>query len=263
MSKIRTFLRYVDDYLRYREFYFLWHSIKYVLLKSGNPAMRLYKSSLGTFITRTGTLDFQFLNYDYEWNVKRFILSHYKDYNLFLDIGSNVGTYSFLIAGKGIPCHAFEPVKENYRSLMMNVMVNNVENFISIHPFGLGKITAEVDFIFETKNTGASHIAGAHTDYVEIKGEVGKRIKAEIKTLDSVMSTINYKKEDKILIKIDAEGMEIDVLEGGEQFLKNHPHFMIVMESKHSGADTIKEYLKNHGNFIYMEVDKDNMAIMK
>jgi len=263
MSKIHTYLRYVNDYIKYGEYYFLWHSIKYVLFKRVNPSMRLYKSSLGSFITRKGTLDYQFLNLAYEWNVKRFVLNHYKDYNLFLDIGANVGTYSFLMAGKGIPCHAFEPVKENFKSLMLNVKVNNAEEMITVHPHGLGKTNAEVEFIFESMNTGASHLANLHTDYVETKGEVGIRIKGELKTLDSVMSSISYKKDDKILIKIDAEGMEIDVLEGGKQFLKDHPHFMIVMESKHSGVNRIKEYLKTLGNYIYLEVDRDNMAIMK
>lgn len=263
MSKISTFLRYVKDYTRFGEFYFLWHSVKFVLIKRGNPSMRLYKSSLGTFITRKGTLDFQFLNYAYEWDVKRFVLNHYKDYNLFLDIGANVGTYSFLLAGKGMRCHAFEPVKENFNSLRINIQLNKFEDLISIYPFGLGKFTSEVDFIFESKNTGASHMVDAYTDYVETKGEIAVKVRSEIKTLDSVVSAINFKQEDKILIKIDTEGMEIDVLEGAKHFLTDHPHFLIVMESKHTGAGRIKEYLTALGNFIYIEVDDENMAIMK
>jgi len=263
MRKIRIFLSYLSDYIRFGELYFFFTSIRFVLMKSVNPPMRLYKSSLGTFVTRKGTLDFQFLNFAYEHNVKRFVLQHYKDYNLFFDIGANIGTYSFLLAGKGIPCHAFEPAKENYKSMMVNIMVNNVESLITIHPYGLGKANAEVDFIFESVNTGASHLAGSHTDYVETRGEVAIKGKAEIRTLDSILSTINYNKDDKILIKIDTEGMEIEVLEGGKQFLRDQPHFLIVMESKHTGADRIKSYLKTLGNFIYMEVDEENMAIMK
>lgn len=262
MYKLKTFLRYVADYLKFGEFYFLWTSILYVLTKKVNPPARRYRSSLGTFMTREGTLDFQFLNYAYEWNVKRFVLEHYRDYNLFLDIGSNVGTYSFLMAGKGIRSHAFEPVKENYDSIVMNVRGNSLENKITPHNFGLGARNSVEDFIFESMNTGASHLASIHS-YVETRGEVGIKEKVEIKTLDSVLTGINYTKDDKILIKIDAEGMEIDVLEGAKRFIIEHPHFLIVMESKHSGANRIKEFLKTAGNFIYMEVDSDNMAIMK
>jgi len=262
MHKIRTFLRYVADYLKFAEFYFLWTSIKYVLTKKVNPPMRIYNSSLGTFVTRKGTLDFQFVNYAYEWNVKRFILEHYKEYNLFLDIGANVGTYSFLLAQKGMKCHAFEPIKNNCKSIILNIMVNGLENRIHAHPYGLGAGNYEEDFIFESMNTGASHLASIHS-YVESKGELGVKVRAKIRTLDSVLSGIEYSSEDKLLIKIDAEGMEIDVLEGARNFVKNHPHFLIVMESKHSGVNRIKEYLKTVGNFIYMEVDSDNMAIMK
>ncbi|MCX6285768.1 MAG: FkbM family methyltransferase [Bacteroidetes bacterium] len=263
MQKIRTFLRYVTDYLKFGEFYFLWTSIQYVITKKVNPPVRIYKSSLGIFETRKGTLDFQFLNYAYEWNVKRFVLQYYKDYNLFLDIGANVGTYSFLLARKGKVCHAFEPMKENCESIFRNIVRNGLEKMITAHQYGLGSKNSEEDFIFESKNTGASHLASIHTSYVETKGEVGTRVKADIKTLDLVISTINYTKDDKILLKIDAEGMEIDILEGGKEFIRNHPHFLIVMESKHSGAEKIKEYLKSVGNFIYLEVDDENMAIMK
>ncbi|MCX6282504.1 MAG: FkbM family methyltransferase [Bacteroidetes bacterium] len=263
MNKIRIFLRYVADYLKYGEFYFLWTSIQYVVTKKVNPPGRVYKSSLGTFETRKGTLDFQFLNYAYEWNVKRFILQHYKEYNRFFDVGANVGTYSFLLARKGIECQAFEPVPENCKSIFGNIVRNGLENMITAHPYGLGAKNSEEDFIFESKNTGASHMASINTNYVETKGETATIVKAEIKTLDSVLSTLNFSQDDKVLIKIDAEGMEIDVLQGGREFIKNHPHFLIVMESKHSGADRIKEYLKTVGNFIYMEVDDENMAIMK
>jgi len=262
VQKIKTFLRYVSDYLKYGEFYFLLTSIKYVITNKVNPPVRIYKSSLGTFETRKGTLDFQFLNYAYEWNVKRFFLQHYKDYNMFLDIGSNVGTYCFLLAKKGIPCHAFEPVSQNCRSICSNIGRNGLEKLITVHPFGLGAGNSEVDFIFESMNTGASHLASIHT-YQENRGDVAKRVKVEIKTLDSAMSAINYSPEDKILIKIDAEGMEIDVLQGGKEFMKKHPHFLIVMESVHTGAGKIKEYLKTVGNFIYLEVDHENLAIMK
>lgn len=225
--------------------------------------MRLYKSSLGNFITRKGTLDFQFMNYAYEWNVKRFILQHYRNYNLFLDIGANVGTYSFLLALKGKQCHAFEPIRENYKSIILNVIVNGLEEMITTHPYGLGSTNSVEDFIFESMNTGASHLASIHTSYVETKGETGTMVKVDIKTLDSMMSTIKYDKDDKILLKIDAEGMELDVLEGGKKFIKDHPHFLIVMESKHSGAERIRGYLEKVGDFIYFEVDGENMAIMK
>ena len=141
-------------------------------------------------------------------------------------------------------------------------MVNGLENRIHAHPYGLGAGNYEEDFIFESMNTGASHLASIHS-YVESKGELGVKVRAKIRTLDSVLSGIEYSSEDKLLIKIDAEGMEIDVLEGARNFVKNHPHFLIVMESKHSGVNRIKEYLKTVGNFIYMEVDSDNMAIMK
>jgi len=262
MKKILTFLRYVLDYLKFGEFYFFWTSIKYVLFKSVKPKRRIYNSSLGTFLTRKGTLDFQFANYAYEWNVKRFFLENYKNYNVFLDIGSNIGTYCFLLAPKGLRCYAFEPVKENHEALLINVMLNKLEEQIKVFQFGLGAEIMDADFIFETMNTGASHLAEIHT-YIENKGEIGKKEKVKIKTLDSIVDHIKLAKEDKVLLKIDAEGMEFDVLQGARKFISQHPEFLIIMEIKHSDFSRISDFFAGICTVNYQPIDEENVAIIK
>lgn len=262
MSKIKTFLRYSIDYLKFGEFYFFWMSIKYVLTKSVNPEKRLYQSSLGRFLVRKGTLDFQFANYAYEWSVKRFFLDNYRGYNVFLDIGSNIGTYCFLLARKGIKCYAFEPVHENFEAILENVTLNNLEEKITPYQFGLGAENVEAEFIFEGMNTGASHLLKKDS-YAENGGKTGKREYVTIKTLDSVIEQLNILSGDKVLLKIDAEGMELEVLQGAALFLSQHPAFLIIMETKHSDFEAIERYLNSLFIASYQIIDSENVAIFK
>ncbi len=262
MRKIQTFIRYSIDYLKFGEFYFFWMSIKYVLTRRINPEQRIYKSSLGTFLTRKGTLDFQFANYAYEWNVKRFFLDHYKGYNVFLDIGSNIGTYCFLVAPKGLRCFAFEPVKENFDAIQSNIALNKMDKEITAFNFGLGTEETEAEFIFENMNTGASHLAKIDT-YAENKGETGIREIVAIKTLDSVFDQMGIGIDDKVLVKIDAEGMELDVLRGAKSFLCHYPAFLIIIETKHSEFITIESYIRTLCDIESQIIDSANMAIFK
>jgi len=256
MGKIITFGRYLIDYIKHGEFLFIFISIKYTLFKKTSCKTRLYKSSLGLFISRKHTIDFMFANYAYEWNVKRFILDHYSDYNIFFDIGANIGTYSFLLAQKKMKCFAFEPVKQTFKALTFNIMLNNLEDEIIAFNFGLGSNNLVDDFIYVPDNTGASH----HAE----KGENNQEhINVEIKTLDSLYNSLNLKRDDKILMKIDVEGMETNVIEGAINFLKEFPNILIVMETIHSGEEKIKSLLNSIVDFEYYKIDHFNMAAKK
>jgi len=256
MGKIITFSKYLIDFIKHGEFLFIFTSIKYIILKKTSCKTRLYKSSLGLFISRKRTIDFMFLNYAYEWNVKKIMLNRYKDYNVFIDIGANVGTYSFLLAQKKIKCFAFEPVRKTFKALTMNIMLNDLENEITAFNFGLGSVNSNADFIYVPDNTGASHRA-------EIGENDHDHVNVEIRTLDSIYNNLRLNSDDKILMKIDVEGMEFNVIEGSIKFLRTYPNIFIVMESIHSDEEKLKSLLKSIANFEFYKVDRFNMAAKK
>jgi len=255
MSKIITFLRYLKDFLIMGEYRFIWIAIRYKVFGITQKKNLTYRSSLGTFITRKGTQDFMFANYAYEWNVKRFILEHYGKFNVFIDIGANIGTYSFLLAGKGLKCFAFEPVKENFQALYANILVNEMSDRITAFNFGLGRKNSEIDFIFDPVNTGASHIA--HT------GDKGPHETVKIQPFDEIFPSLGLQTTDRILMKLDVEGMEVDVLQGAENFLRSFPTLFLIMESVHSGEKMLKQTLLEIGDFEFFKVDHFNFASKK
>ena len=228
----------------------------------GKPTRRsaMYVSSLGKFKVRSGTLDFQFANYAYEWGVKKFVYKHLHDYNKFLDIGANIGTYSVLFAKAGLNGCAFEPVESNFKALEENIQLNNLESKVKLINLALGKHEHIRRIIFDPINTGASHLSDISENNTENDDSLVK-----IVSLDSLIEQCNFNaKKDRVFIKIDVEGMESNVLEGAAQFLKSFPEILIVMESVHSGRKELIKILKRiDSSFQILEVDDLNMGAIK
>lgn len=261
MNKILTYLRYFFDFIKHGEFRFLYYSIAYVAKGKTPRKSRYYQSDLGKFFVRKGTLDFQFGNYAYEWEVKKFVYKHVDSYDVFLDIGANIGTYSILFAGKGLTGFAFEPVRSNLEAFEKNVALNEMQDKIQIYPIALGSHKHTANFTFDPVNTGASHLTDDHIDAEEIVNPEFEDI--EVDTLDNIMDELNIDPAKKIIIKIDVEGMEIDVLRGATKFLKKYPNLLLVMESIHCGKDILTKELQNIYPFEILPVNALNMAARK
>lgn len=261
MHKINTFLKYFKDFIKWKEYRYILTSMKFVLLRKTTSKSRIYKSSLGTFLVRKGTIDFQFANYAYEWNVKEFVYKHLQDYNVFLDVGANMGTYSILLGGKGLRGYAFEPIKSNYNATRINLILNGLDEIVKVYNLALGSHKQKAEFAFDILNTGASHMVGV--ELIENLDDKQEIIESNIVPLDDLMSEMDIRKDDKIFLKIDVEGMEEDVLMGAKKFLQTFPNIMIVMESVHSGKEKLTKVLNEIAPFEILDVDELNMGARK
>lgn len=262
MNKLKTFLRYFIDFLQYGQIRLFIASVFYILTKKSFIETRIFRGKLGYFLHRKGTIDFQFGNYAYEWNVKKVFLEHAKNYNVFVDIGANIGTYTIMHAAKGMKTFAFEPVYENYKALTINVMLNNLEHHTKVYNIGLSDKESTVGFAFDPLNTGASHL---ETLPAEDEAAEQRSIHTEIQLtrLDDLRSKMDIEPNDKVLMKIDVEGMEAEVLGGAKAFIQSCKELFIVMESVHSGEEKLKSILNAYAEFEYYPVDDLNFAAKK
>lgn len=262
MNKLLTFLRYAKDYLTFGQIALLISSLIYAFTGKTILKTQLVKSKAGLFLHRKGTLDFQFANYGYEWNVKKVVLKNMNDYDVFIDIGANIGSYTILLGNMGMQTFSFEPAYDNYKALNINILLNNLENKSTNYNVGVSNENTTAAFVFDPLNTGASHL---ETKPAENEKAEDRGILTEINLvrLDDMMEKMNISEDKKVCMKIDVEGMEAEVLQGAFNFIRKFAQVFIVMESIHSGEERLKSILNEIAIFEYLPVDNLNFAARK
>lgn len=143
-----------------------------------------------------------------------------------LDIGSNKGVYSYLLADKlGITTHAFEPQPVFYERLRRTAPSN-----LSCHNVALGDSEAELTFYLPVKNGKVLNQVATLRD---VSGET-ECIKVPVRTttLDSLnLTNVGF-------IKIDVEGWEQQVMIGGKETIsRDKPVMLIEIEEAHTGKE--------------------------
>ena len=186
--------------------------------------------------------------------------------HLFLDIGSNLGYYSLLaskISRENIQCHAFEPMPSAYDVLCQNVKINSLNN-IKTHRVALSNYTGEAKFymIVNEKFSSFPQLTGDGGLNEMHSGNRSKRnFDVNCETLDNFAEKIlNGKKID--LMKIDTEGNEHFVLEGGQEILKNHRPIIQCEILKTSNREALYKCLSDK-NYHYYLATLEGLELVK
>lgn len=153
----------------------------------------------------------------HEFNDMGFLLHFLEPNDLFLDIGANVGSYTIL-AGIVKKSHvlSFEPIPSTYSRLKSNILLNGKSN-IKLHNIGLSNKSSTLNFSFQNNTTNRV-----------VNNDDKKSIKVAVKKLDDFDIS-------PTMIKIDVEGFEYFVLEGGKETLKSSKLKCIIIELNSSG----------------------------
>lgn len=145
------------------------------------------------------------------------------NYNI-LDIGAQSGC--FALASKFFPntkWKAFEPDPTNYNILTKNLELNEIKN-VDCYNFGISDFNGELDFNISLSHRGLNTFGFKH---LEGLGEI-ERIKVKVFKLDDI---IDHKID---LIKIDTEGSELNILNGGKQKILEHkPKIFLEYDKDH------------------------------
>ena len=146
-----------------------------------------------------------------------------KENLIFWDIGANIGLYSIYNSLKNPKSTtiAFEPSSSNLRVLTRNISINNLEKNIKVVPIPL----TNKENIFQEMNEGHFIEGGALNTFGEKYNFEGKEFEPTMK-YNLLGTTMNYFIENSILdipdyIKIDVDGIEHLILEGGDKFLSD------------------------------------------
>ncbi|MFD2999150.1 FkbM family methyltransferase [Pontibacter toksunensis] len=150
-----------------------------------------------------------------EFEDMAFVLHFLREDDLFVDIGANIGSYTVLGASEvGAETVSIEPIPQTFKTLKINIALNNIESKTKVYNIGLGskrgilKFTTWLDTI--------NHVTTCQgTDGIDV----------QVERFDDI---IEIKKP--ALIKIDVEGFEVEVLKVMEKALSNPYLKAIIIE---------------------------------
>ena len=151
-----------------------------------------------------------------EYEDMAFMLHFLRPDDEFYDIGANAGAYTVL-AGAVLGCKAYahEPIPSTFSKIIEQVSINGIEDKVELSNSGVG--AAEGVLKFTDSLDDLNHVAtGQSNDSV---------IEVETTTLDC-----KYTPQSTSLIKIDVEGYEDFVLEGGRTFFSNPKLKAVIIE---------------------------------
>jgi FkbM family methyltransferase len=153
------------------------------------------------------------------------------------DIGANIGNHTLnfakVMGAAKVLC--FEPMAHAFGTLCNNILLNNIEDRVLAYDCLIGAETGFGEMVrFNPRNLGGTAYQ-AKTD-----GTV------PLFALDDVIEAADLENLD--LIKIDVEGMQMDVLMGAESILvKRKPALWIEVSTREESADAVGVYLEQFG----------------
>ena len=175
-----------------------------------------------------------------------------------LDIGANVGNHSIFMS-KILNCgmiHAFEPIPFLYKKMLSNFEMNDIHNVIS-HNIALSSKDSTLKCISKLPDNHGSYWLWYENEealhpyergYLSHKGYDGSEYTESIpsKRLDDVMANFN---NDVIhYVKIDVEGMELEVLNGGMNLIRKHKPLLQIEVCKDNFSKI--EFMMRNMNYV-------------
>jgi len=187
----------------------------------------------------------------------------------FLDIGANIGFYTILAKKLGAEkIVGFEPNPDVYKIYEKNVKVNNIKDSTFIYNTALGAEEGSIEFLQNNFRTGISRLAHQTTDVPDIneenKGHLSV-IEVNIRKLDNIIEEKEFDLQKIGFIKIDVEGFELDVIQGGIKTLNKVSEGTLLLveiwkhnKNKEKTIKTIKE-----ADFSLEQEHEDNLLFEK
>lgn len=153
--------------------------------------------------------------------ITKWVIDNVDDNTVFIDIGSNTGYYAFLAHYLGADVSAFEP-NPDYANLIRHSQGSNKMQF-PVNEYALSNYNGEAKFNIPIELHGSASLSQI------IEGYETRQIEVLVRELDWWMPG-NFKDGKKLVVKIDAEGEEERVLQGGKKFLDSADEVVLLLE---------------------------------
>jgi FkbM family methyltransferase len=164
-----------------------------------------------------------------------------------VDVGANIGTFtvqlSYITQVLNGTVHAFEPQRQVFQMLNGNIAMNSIDNVYTnqaaVGEFA-GTITVPKINYYQPGSFGSVGLSGDYND-------VGQDLDfSNGENVPKVALDTYFKHYDNVdAIKIDVEGMEMEVIAGAVDIIKKHrPLLYIEYNKQPNGGNDLVAYIK-------------------
>jgi FkbM family methyltransferase len=134
-----------------------------------------------------------------------------------IDVGANQGVFAFAFSRRAARVEAFEP-NPDYAEFARRMLGSRAR----VHTIALSNRMGQAEFVVPVSKEGVVLHLGGNLKQSTAQHDDAMRFKVEVRTLDS------YAFKDVRVVKIDVEGSELEVLEGGrETILRDKPALIV------------------------------------
>lgn len=167
-----------------------------------------------------------------ELNLIKFFIKNFKEDDIFYDIGANHGFYTYLALELCKEVHSFEPLDYIVENIQKNTPKEIKSKKLFLNNVALSNKSGIYDFYFYRNHSGSSSLI------INSDNEDKAIIKVKCITLEKYLAHHN----PPTMIKMDVEGAEKMVIEGGLDFFKNSsPIVTIEVWSKNANGEISME----------------------
>lgn len=175
----------------------------------------------------------------YEYPMLRSMAERLNPGDLVLDVGANIGNHTlYLAAITGCVVHSFEPNASLCNALKLSVQQNALSESVYVHNTGVGSVSGKAKFA----NEDSSNLGGQSLSLTADENADIEIIRLDDQSFDRRVSAI----------KIDVEGMEIDVLEGASSLIKRDKPLLYVECQTKADFEVISKNLADKG-YVYRQ----------
>jgi len=170
-----------------------------------------------------GLVNLSMLFGTYESSFSNAFLNESKSSQVIYDVGSNVGYFSLLAAlNTKSRIYSFEPIPEIAKQFRTLMELNELNEDVKLTEVALSDEIGKIDMVTPGTQEQGLMVSALRGQKVDIDNS----ILVNMTTLDHLVFEENYPPPD--LIKLDVEGAEALVLEGGERTLKHYKPRLLI-----------------------------------
>jgi FkbM family methyltransferase len=181
----------------------------------------------------------------YEEQELSLIKKHLPAQATFVDVGANVGNHSLFVAAFSQPKKIipFEPNPLAFKLLLANIVMNGFHDLFDLRHIGLGlsdQTASGFAMSDQTRNLGGAKMQPEGGDIQTVRG-------------DDILA-----EEDPDFVKIDVEGMEMQVLRGLDQTIRRCAP-MILLEVDKSNYGAFNAWVQEYDYEVLEEIQRYRM----